>query len=136
MTRREARENAFKLIFEIPFYGNNRSVERLDMFFDKLEENISKDDKQYIIDSINLCFQHIENIDEIISSNLKNWKIERLSKVDLSILRLAVTEILYIDSIPDKVSVNEAVNIAKIFGDDNSPSFINGVLASLVKQRK
>ncbi len=133
MTRREARENVFKLIFEIPFYGVERYEERLNLFFNSINEKISKDDKQYIIDSVTNCFKNITNIDEQISANLKNWKIERLSKIDLSILRLAVTEISYLDSIPAKVTVNEAVNIAKTYGDDNSPSFINGVLASFIK---
>ncbi len=133
MTRREARENVFKLIFEIPFYGIERYEERLDFFFDNINEEISKDDKQYIISTITNCFKNVADIDEQIAPNLKNWKIERLSKVDLSILRLAVTEISYLDSIPAKVTVNEAVNIAKTYGDDNSPSFINGVLACFVK---
>lgn len=133
MTRREARENVFKLIFEIPFYGIDRYEERLDFFFNNINEQISKDDRQYITDAVSNCFNNLENIDNSIEPNLKNWKIDRLSKVDLSVLRLAVTEILYIDSIPDKVTVNEAVNLAKIYGDDNSPSFINGILASFVK---
>ena len=133
MTRREARENVFKLIFEIPFYGIDRYEERLDFFFNNINEQISKDDRQYITDAVSNCFNNLENIDNSIEPNLKNWKIDRLSKVDLSVLRLAGTEILYIDSIPDKVTVNEAVNLAKIYGDDNSPSFINGILASFVK---
>ena len=133
MTRREARENAFKLIFEIPFFANERCEERLNAFFEDLNEPISKDDRKYIADVVTLCFANLTDIDEAISANLKNWKIDRLSKVDLSILRLSVTEILYIDSIPGKVSVNEAVNIAKIYGDDNSPAFINGVLAQIVR---
>ncbi len=132
MTRRGARECAFKLIFEIPFFDNDRCEERLGFFFENLNDKPGDDDKKYIKDVVMLCFEHLGDIDCAISDNLKNWKIERLSKVDLSILRLAATEIKYIDSIPDKVSVNEAVNIAKEYGDDNSPSFINGVLANLV----
>jgi len=133
MTRREARENAFKIIFEIPFYGHNRSNERLDYFWSNIEGDVSKDDESYINDVVKFCFENIEAIDTVISENLKNWKIERLSKVDLSVLRLATCEIMYLDSIPQKVSVNEAVNIAKVYGDDNSPSFINGVLSGIVK---
>ena len=133
MTRREARENAFKIIFEVPFYGLDRINERLEYFWSSLCEEITVDDKKYINDVVTACFENIASVDEKISDNLTNWKIDRLSKVDLSILRLATTEIMYIDSIPEKVSVNEAVNIAKIFGDDNSPSFINGVLSGIVK---
>ena len=133
MTRREARENAFKIIFEVPFYGLNRINERLEYFWSSLCEEVTVDDKKYINDVVTACFENIAFVDDKISDNLTNWKIDRLSKVDLSILRLATTEIMYIDSIPEKVSVNEAVNIAKIFGDDNSPSFINGVLSGIVK---
>ena len=132
MTRREAREYAFKLIFEIPFFAEERCEERLGFFFDNLEDKPGDDDKKYIEDVVKACFEHLADIDNAISANLKNWKIERISRVDLSILRLASAEIMYIDSIPDKVSVNEAVNIAKTYGDDNSPAFINGVLANLV----
>ena len=132
MTRREARENAFKLIFEIPFFETEGYSERLKFFFNTLSDTITDDDRQYIIDTVTACFKNLEAVDSAISANLKNWKIERLSKVDLSILRLAASEILYVDSIPSKVSINEAVNVAKIYGDDNSPSFINGVLAQLV----
>ncbi len=135
MTRREARENVFKLIFEIPFYGTERYQERLDLFFHNNEQQISNDDKSYITDTVSNCFKNLDNIDNSIKPNLKNWKIERLSKVDLSVLRLAVTEILYVNSIPYKVTVNEAVNIAKAYGDDNSPSFINGVLACFATNR-
>lgn len=133
MTRREARENAFKIIFEVPFYGHDRINERLEYFWSSVSDEVTVDDKKYINDVVTFCFENIISVDEKISDNLTNWKIDRLSKVDLSILRLATTEIMYIDSIPDKVSVNEAVNIAKIFGDDNSPSFINGVLSGIVK---
>ncbi len=132
MTRREARENAFKLIFEIPFFENEGYGERLNFFFETLNEDITDDDRQYIIDVVTACFEHLEDVDNAISANLRNWKIERLSRVDLSILRLSASEILFVDSVPGKVSVNEAVNVAKIYGDDNSPAFINGVLAQLV----
>ena len=110
-----------------------RINERLEYFWSSLCEEITVDDKKYINDVVTACFENIAFVDEKISDNLTNWKIDRLSKVDLSILRLATTEIMYIDSIPEKVSVNEAVNIAKIFGDDNSPLFINGVLSGIVK---
>lgn len=132
MTRKQARESVFKLVFEIPFFGEDRYTERLDAFFNQLDDTQSPENIKYIYDVVNHCFENLDNIDKSISDNLKNWKLERLSKVDLSILRVAVTEILYIDSIPDKVSVNEAVNIAKTYGDDNSPSFINGVLSGVV----
>ena len=130
MSRRLARENAFKLIFEIPFYGFDRAIERVDFNFEiNDDESLSETGKSYIRSVVKSCFDNIEAIDNKISNSLKNWKIERLSKVDLAILRLSAAEILYLDDVPYKVSVNEAVEIAKKFGDDQSPSFINGVLS-------
>ena len=130
MSRRLARENAFKLIFEIPFYGFDRAIERVDFNFEISEdESISDAGKVYVKNVVKSCFDNIDIIDNKISDSLKNWKIERLSKVDLAILRLSAAEIMYVDDVPYKVSVNEAVEIAKKFGDDQSPAFINGVLS-------
>ncbi len=130
MSRRLARENAFKLIFEIPFYGYDRAVERVEFNFElNQDDSLSNASKTYVKNVVKSCFDNIDVIDNKISDSLKNWKIDRLSKVDLAILRLSAAEIMYIDDVPYKVSVNEAVEIAKKFGDDQSPSFINGVLS-------
>ena len=80
--------------------------------------------------------KHQENIDNQIKQNLKeNWRIERISKIDLSILRLAIYEIEY-KEIPYKVAINEAVELAKKYGEDTSKNFVNGILASIVKEEK
>ncbi|EPZ60141.1 transcription antitermination factor NusB [[Clostridium] sordellii ATCC 9714] len=73
-------------------------------------------------------------IDELISKYAKNWTINRMAKVDLAILRLAVCEILYVPNIPTKVSINEAIELAKLYCDDKSPKFINGILGSVVNE--
>ena len=75
-----------------------------------------------------------DELDEIISEVSVGWKLERMSKIDLTILRLAVYEIKMDEEIPDKVAINEAVEIAKKYGGDNSPSFINGILAKIVNK--
>lgn len=130
MSRRTARDFAFKLIFEIPFFGYEKAEERIDFHFGYDELPLTESDDKYIRAVVERCFADIDDIDAKISSALSNWKIERLSKVDLALLRLAATEILYIDDVPYKVAVNEAVELAKQYGDDSSPSFINGVLSA------
>jgi transcription antitermination factor NusB len=74
-----------------------------------------------------------DNIDDIIQKSSTSWDIKRIAKVDLSILRVAITEILYLSDIPDKVSINEAIDLAKKYGDENSYKFVNGLLGKIVK---
>ena len=90
------------------------------------------DDEDYFTNITTTCFENVTDIDDKISSSLKNWTIDRISKVNLSILRLAVCEIMYIEDIPFQVSINEAVELAKKYSDDDAPSFVNGVLASII----
>ena len=130
MSRRTARDFAFKLIFEIPFFGYEKAEERIDFHFGYDDLPLTESDDKYIRAVVEKCFADIDDIDAKISSALSNWRIERLSKVDLALLRLAATEILYIDDVPYKVAVNEAVELAKQYGDDSTPSFINGVLSA------
>lgn len=75
-----------------------------------------------------------ENIDSLINKYAKNWTINRMAKVDLAILRLAICEILYMSEMPTKVSINEAIELAKLYCDDKSPKFINGILGSVVSE--
>ena len=91
-------------------------------------------DKDYIK---NICLTIKENnemINSLINSNAKNWSVDRIAKVDLAILKLAIAEIIAIDDIPQKVSVNEAIELAKIYCDDKSPKFINGILGSVISE--
>lgn len=127
MSRREARDTAFKLVFEIPFHGFDYK-DRIDFFIDHLETTLSESEKDYVRNAVSICFENLDSIDALIVPLLKNWTISRLPKVSLSILRLAVTEIKYIDEIPYQVSINEAIELAKQYGDDEAPAFINGVL--------
>lgn len=78
--------------------------------------------------------EHKDHIDELINKYAKNWTINRMAKVDLAILRLAVCEILYISNVPTKVSINEAIEISKLYCDDKSPKFINGILGSIASE--
>lgn len=134
MSRKLARESAFKLIYQIPFHGSlpiSEVVENYSVCADdyaKLDEN----DLKYVDLCVNGCFDNIDEIDEKISSSLKNWTISRLSKVNLAILRLSLSEMDYAE-VPYQVSINEAVELAKKFSDDDAPSFVNGVLAEVIK---
>ena len=102
------------------------------------EKDIKKhelaEDIKYIEDVVYGTISNHSEIDKKIESNLKGWAVDRIAKTDLAILRLAVYEILYRNDIPYKVSINEAIEISKLFCDDSSPSFINGILASIVNE--
>lgn len=133
MSRKSARETAFKTIFEIPFHVNNEPFEIINFNVEYDSKGINNEtDVNYFKDVTTQCYNNIEAIDGKISDNLKGWSMDRISKVNLSILRLALCEILYIEDIPYQVSINEAVELAKKYGDDDSPAFINGVLASAI----
>lgn len=97
----------------------------------KLDEII---DRKYLNEMVKNFELNKSTIDELISKYAKNWTINRMAKVDLAILRLAVCEILYVPNIPTKVSINEAIELAKLYCDDKSPKFINGILGSVISE--
>ena len=133
MSRKSAREAAFKTIFEIPFHTEEMPIDIISFSAEYSKDEIGNaNDVEYFKSITTKCYDNIDTIDQNITSHLKDWTLDRLSKVNLSILRLAMCEILYADDIPYQVSINEAVDIAKKFGDDDSPAFINGVLASAI----
>ena len=131
MSRKKARDNAFKCIYELEFI-KDKSLD--DILLNCYEENNnSEEEKQYIQIILNGVKENIEKIDSIILSKLKNWSLDRIAKIDLAILRLAIYEILYLEDIPAKVSVNEAVELAKEYGGTDSKSFVNGLLAKIIE---
>ena len=130
MGRKKARDNTFKCVYQLEF--DNRDIDRILKFC--YEENESNDDeKEYIDTVLKGVVNNLKDIDSIILSKLKNWTIQRIAKIDLAILRLAIYEIKYMDNIPPKVSVNEAVELAKMYGNSDSKSFINGLLAKVIE---
>lgn len=132
MNRSAMRENAFKLIYSLEIQKVEEFQEQVELFF---ESNNIKDNeaKEYIVNVITGINENSEKILEDIEKNLKEeWKLNRISKMDLSILKLAIYEIKYND-IPYKVAINEAVELAKKYGEDKSKIFVNGILASVVK---
>ena len=130
MKRKELRKAAVKLFYEMDiqktfehkFYKNFLAENELIA----LKDNYLKE----VFDSFLL---NRDNIDDIIQKSSTSWDIRRIAKVDLSILRVAITEILYLSDIPDKVSINEAIDLAKKYGDENSYKFVNGLLGKIVK---
>ncbi len=133
MNRTAIRESAFKLIYSLEIQKQNDLKEQIDLYFES--ENIeNKAAKEYIEDAVLGIENHKEEILTLIEKNLKkDWKIDRISRIDLSILKLAIYEIQYKD-IPFKVVINEAVELAKKYGEDSSKNFVNGILASIVNK--
>ena len=131
MTRRELRENVFKMLFRVEFHEETEMTEQLDLFGEEVE-NITEEDSAYINHKCNDIIAKISEIDAAINESTTGWKTTRMGKVDLSIIRLAVYEIKFEEDVPAKVSINEAVELAKKYGTDDSASFVNGVLAKFV----
>ena len=134
MSRKKARDNAFKCIYELEFIKDKNLDDILSNCYE--ENNNSTEEKEYIQMIVNGVKENIKKIDSIILSKLKNWSLDRIAKIDLAILRLAIYEILYVDSIPDKVSANEAVELAKTYGNNDSKSFVNGVIAKVIEDKE
>lgn len=132
--RSRAREIAFKLLFE-DMFGTSTAANMLGVLF---EEEInwkefSDDNISYIEWIRENAKVHQEEIDKIISDFSKGWTIERMSRVDVSILRLAICEILYREDVNTAISINEAVELAKKYSSDDAPSFVNGILGAYVR---
>ena len=128
MTRSKIRENVFKMLFRAEFHDADDMKEQLDLFDEELE-NPSESELFYINSKSKGILEHIDEIDALINEKSTGWKTSRMAKVDLSIIRIAVYEIKFEDDIPFKVSVNEAVELAKKYGADESPACLNGILA-------
>lgn len=128
MTRREIRENIFKALFRIEFHDGEDMNEQFALFHEELGE-IDDKDFLYIKNKCEDILNRVAELDEEINEKSTGWKTSRMSKADLAIIRLAVYEIKYEDEIPVKVAINEAVELAKQYGTDESSAFVNGLLA-------
>jgi N utilization substance protein B len=147
MTRRTLREHCFKMLFCMDFYPKEEADEQIEDYFRSgSEEETDEKGKTEIVHLVKLdpeeeaelkkrveaILDKLPEIDETLQVVTEGWKLKRMGKVELSILRLACYEIKFDDLIPDKVAINEAVELAKKFGGDESPAFVNGILAKLV----
>jgi len=134
MQRTKMRELAFKLIYEIEIQ-KEISDSLINNFIDS--NSITDNEAiEYLKDIVYGIESHKEEIEPLISQNLKeNWTLSRISKINLSLLKIAIYEMLY-KNLPYKVAINEVIELAKKYADDSSPIFINGILASVVKQKE
>ena len=130
MTRRSLRENIFKILFKVEFNSLDEMNEQIDFSIADID-NISDEDKDYIIGKTEKIISLIDDIDKIISNISVGWNIERIGKAELAILRLAVYEAEYDEDIPLNVAVSEAVELSQIYCTDEARSFINGILTKL-----
>ena len=134
MKRTETRELAFRLIYSIEIQ-KNMDEEQVELFLQENEIE-KKEEVNYIKQAFTGIKENKEEILSLIENNLKEkWSVDRISKIDFAILEVAIFELIY-SKLPYKVVINEAVELAKKYGDDNSKSFVNGILASIVKEKK
>ena len=131
MSRREVREQIFKLLFRAEFYEEGELPEQLQLFFEELDQMENKD-TIYIREKVEQILARLHEIDSMVNGVAQGWKTSRMGKVDLTLIRLAVYEIKFEEEIPTGVAINEAVELAKSYGTDGSSSFVNGILAKLV----
>lgn len=135
MTRRELREHVFLMLFRRDFYDSlDELKDQAQLYLDDAETPIDDSEKEYLKNKVNAIYEIVASLDAKIDEVAKGWKTKRMSKVDLTIIRLALYEMLYDEDVPEKVAINEGVELAKKFGGDDSPSFVNGILARLVRQ--
>lgn len=133
MGRREMREHIFKLLFLREFNDEADMPEQIKLYFDNMEE-LAPAEQAYMEEKYRKIQEHLEEIDRLLNEKSTGWKTKRMSKVDLNILRLAVYEMKYDQDVPMKVAINEAVEIGKNFGGEDSASFINGILGKVARE--
>ena len=130
MTRRQLRENIFKILFKLEFNSVDEMTEQMEFSLDDVSE-ISENDIDYITNKTNKIISLIGDIDSIIAEVSSGWKLDRIGKAELAILRLAIYEMKYDEDVPFKVAINEAVELSKIYCNEEAKSFVNGVLAKV-----
>lgn len=131
MKRREIREHVFKMLFLEKFHDKTQLPEQIELYTSTIE-GAREDEIVYLEERYGNVMERLPEIDAMIKEASSGWDIDRMGKTDLTIIRLAVYELKYDEEIPTGVAINEAVELAKIFGQDNSPGFVNGILAKLV----
>jgi len=147
MNRRLLRQSAFKIIFSYNF--NDDDIDQIlddisedsNLYFEHEEDSderqipeITEKNKEFLNNLVKGTIENIDTIDEIIKNSLRSWTMDRIAKVDLTILRMAIYELIYSKDVPASVVINEAVELGKMFGSDDSGSFINGVLGRVVRE--
>lgn len=133
MSRSKLREKVFQLVFRVAFNDEEELAQQAEYFFgDEEQEGMTEKEQQQVQEKFNMVVARLNEIDTQINEKSTGWNVSRLGKVELAILRLAIYEIVYDESIPGSVAINEAVELAKKYAAEESPAFINGVLAKFV----
>jgi N utilization substance protein B len=132
MSRKKSREVAMELLFQISINKEQLEV-TINNFVENTDYDMNEIDMEYVTKVLQGVNDNMDNIDKAIEKYLINWKLNRLSKINLSILRVCTYEILFDDEIPSKVAINEALELAKKYSEESSVSFINGVLDKIIK---
>lgn len=136
MKRSLIRENIFVLIFMTEFNPPEDMPEKIRLYLESPEKAADPGSRKEIEDKFARVQQLIPEIDSKIEAHSDKWSIDRMGKVELAILRLAVYEILYDETVPEKVAINEAVELAKKYGQDNAGSFVNGILSGVIRDKE
>lgn len=147
MTRREMREHCFKMLFGVGFYPAEETAGQIEQYFNSpTEEDITpegmaemlhqvamlEEEQEFLCDRVAAIASHFMELDEKLNNVTEGWKTRRMGRVELAILRQALYEMLYDEEVPEKVAINEAVDLAKKYGGKDASAFINGVLAKFV----
>ena len=135
MKRREQREPIFKLLFRSEFNEADQMDEQIAMYMDDIPM-LEERDRSYIVDKYQRVISRLSFIDGKLDELSQGWKVRRMGKVELSILRLAAYEICFDGDVPTGVAINEAVELGKLYGGDDAPSFINGILGKLAREQE
>lgn len=135
MTRKRIRENLYIMLFQTNFHEIEDQSDQADYYLEDLvDADATKKAKTELKERFQSVVAHIPEIDKMIEEKSKGWKISRIAKADLTVLRLAIFEMLYDEEVPNGVAINEAVDLSKKYGTDKSYSFVNGILATIEKE--
>ena len=136
MTRRKLREHIFRILFGTGFHAENEFEEQYLMYWNVQDDAPTDGEHGEIKSKIIGIRNKIPEMDSVIEKCSKGWKLNRIGNADITILRIAIYEMKYDDNVPVRVAINEAVELAKKYGIDNSPGFVNGILANVAKQNE
>jgi len=132
MNRHQLREHVFLLVFRAAFYSYEDMPEQIRLYIEEMEEPAREEDAELIEKKSSAVFARLSELDKLINERTDHWNTDRMGKVELAIVRLALYEMLFDDEVPQKVAVDEAVNLAREYGQDGSGQFVNGVLARFI----
>ena len=133
MNRKSLREQIFKLLFRTEFNDFSEMDDQVRFFFESGDMTVSEKDQKHIADKCRAVVDKIPEIDDLLNEKLDGWTVDRLPKVELAILRLGTYEILYDESVPTGVAINEAVELDKSYDDPETVAFVNGVLGGFMR---